>query len=346
MSQTNPGSTPVGTVLMYAGSTSGSSIFNLYAAGWIICDGSTYPFTQFPDLYKVIGRTYGGNEEAFAVPSYQGLFLRGVDAKADRDKEADKRTAPRPDLPVSGNAGVSVGSLQMDDFASHTHIYSYYNKYRDTSHTLPNKSLSGSQQNTFNASGGNETRPVNQYVNFIIKAVASPDAVPVGAVVPYAGDIKNDGNFLAAGWLPCIGANLKIADYNTLFQTISSFYGAEDASTFRLPDFRGQFIRGVQGEVPSNRKIMDPDYLLRQAPQPGIAFPGNTGNKPGSVQDSLYASHTHAYTYNNDYWSTAATAIGWKAEALNSETWTSGANSNALKETRPDNINVNYLIKF
>ncbi|WP_440134394.1 phage tail protein [Chitinophaga sancti] len=269
----NPGSTPVGTVLMYAGATSGSSILNRHAAGWIICDGSTYPFTQFPDLYKVIGHTYGGNEEVFAVPSYQGLFLRGIDAMAGPGKEAGQPTAPRPDLPLSGNTGGSASPLQMDDFAAHMHAYGYYNKYRESIHSLSHKSLSGSQQNEFNSPADNATRPVHQYVNYIIKAVASPGAVPVGAVVPYSGDIKNEGNFRAAGWLPCIGTNLKIRDYTNLFQAISNFYGAEDEHSFRLPDFRGQFIRGVQGEVPSTD------------------------------------------------------------------------NSNALNETRPNNINVNYLIK-
>jgi microcystin-dependent protein len=229
---------------------------------------------------------------------------------------------------------------------AHTHGYSYYNNYKETTHTLGNRSLSGSQTGTFNASGDLETRPLNQYVNFIIKAVASPDVVPVGAVVPFAGDIQNAGVFLGTGWAPCIGTSLKVSDYNSLFQVININFGALDTSTFLLPDFRGQFIRGVQGEISAGRTIMDPDYLVRGVAQPGIPFPGNPGNAPGSVQRSDYASHAHTYTYNNDNWATAATAIGWKAEAYNSQTWTSGENSNALQETRPDNINVNYLIKF
>src|SRR5512137_845979 len=101
----NPGSTPVGTVLMYAGSTDGASVFNLYAGGWVLCDGSVYANTQFPDLFTAIGESYGGSAGYFAVPSYRGLFSRGVDATVGRDPESASRTAPRPDLANAGNTG-------------------------------------------------------------------------------------------------------------------------------------------------------------------------------------------------------------------------------------------------
>ena len=52
--------TPVGTVLMYAGRTDGAGVLNLITAGWILCDGSVYPNSQFPDLFTVLGNSYGG----------------------------------------------------------------------------------------------------------------------------------------------------------------------------------------------------------------------------------------------------------------------------------------------
>ena len=64
----------------------------------------------------------------------------------------------------------------------------------------------------------------------------------------------------------------------------------------------------------------------------------------GSLQPTTFASHAHNYTYNNDYWSGAATAIGDHAETNDGVTWTTGANS-SITESRPININVNYLIK-
>ena len=52
--------TPVGTVLMYAGRTDGAGVLNLITAGWILCGGSVYPNSQFPDLFTVLGNSYGG----------------------------------------------------------------------------------------------------------------------------------------------------------------------------------------------------------------------------------------------------------------------------------------------
>jgi microcystin-dependent protein len=340
-------STPVGTVLMYAGRTDGAGILNLITAGWILCDGSVYPNAQFPALFSVLANSYGGNQSGFAVPEYKGLFLRGLDGSDPnkRDPDAATRTAPRPDLTNAGNGGNSVGSVQPDQLESHTHSYSYYNNYMESTHTLGHESLSGSTTSTTQTVGGAETRPVNQYVDFIIKAVESPDVVPVGSVMPFAGDLATWAPSLAgAGWLPCTGTKQAAASYPTLYSTVSNMFGADDQATFRLPDFRGRFLRGVIGQPVPGLPVADPDYLSRTAPQPSLAYPGNTGNQVGSLQPTAYASHNHSYTYNNDYWSGAATAIGKHAEANDGTTWTSGGNS-SLTESRPININVNYLIK-
>jgi microcystin-dependent protein len=331
---------------MYAGSTDGSSILNLFMAGWVLCDGSTYPNGQFPDLFNAISESYGGFAGYFAVPTYRGLFIRGVDGTAGRDPDSAVRIAPRPDLSNSGNTGNNVGSLQMDQIGSHTHAYNYYNNYLKSSHTLGHECLSGQASSGMQFVGDVETRPINQYVNFIIKAVASPDAVPLGMVIPFAGDFAKSGSILrAAGWLPCTGDKQQVGNFQSLYQVISNYYGADDQNSFRLPDFRGQFLRGVQGQLrPGQSKPMDPDYLNRTAPQPALPQPGNSGNQVGSLEGGLFASHNHNYTYNNDYWSCAATAIGPHAETNSGVTWTSAPNS-ALTETRPANINANFIIK-
>jgi microcystin-dependent protein len=351
MSTITPGGTPVGSVLMYAGGTDGSSIYNLFVMGWALCDGATYPTTQFPELFSVIGESYGGGDGTYAVPTYKGLFVRGVDANDPlaRDPEASKRTAPRADLANHGNGGPAVGSLQMDQLESHTHGYKYYNAYVKSTHTLGNESLSGQAPSSFATSGAaSDTRPVNQYVNFIIKASSATDGVPFGAVMPFAGDIAKSGAALAkAGWLFCNGAPQSTGGASglpALYQVISNYYGADNQSNFRLPDFRGKFLRGVVGQLIPGTVSLDPEYLTRTPPQPGLPFKGNSGNQVGSMQATGFAAHTHSYTYNNDYWETAGTLVGFTAEAHKAATWTSDANS-SLKESRPINIGVNYIIK-
>jgi microcystin-dependent protein len=347
----NPAVTPVGTVLMYAGRTDGAGVLNLITAGWILCDGSVYPNSQFPDLFNVIADSYGGSQAGFAVPSYKGMFQRGLDGTdpQQRDPDAGARLAPRGDLSNSGNSGNNVGSVQMDEMAGHGHVYNVYTSYIKSSHTLGNQCLSGQETSYTAATGGTETRPVNQYVDFIIKAVSSPDVVPIGAVLPFASDVTDTtGSTLpaleAAGWLACNGGKQLVSDFQALYTTISDMFGADDQASFRVPDFRGKFLRGVVGQLLPGQQSMDPDYLTRTAPQPGLTFPGNTGNQVGSMEPTQVANHTHSYTYNNDYWSTAATAIGPHAETNAGQTWTSASNS-AVIECRPINSNVNYLIR-
>lgn len=73
---------PLGTVLSFAGQTA--------PRGFLLCDGASYPTTEYPDLYAVIGNTYGGDTENFNVPDYRETVLVGVgenttDTIADHD---------------------------------------------------------------------------------------------------------------------------------------------------------------------------------------------------------------------------------------------------------------------
>jgi hypothetical protein len=93
------------------------------------------------------------------------MFLRGVDGTAGRDLDSGTRTA----LLTGGNAGNQVGSFQADAFKSHTHTENQ-TQYGGTGtggggFNWPNYT---SLTNT-GTTGGKETRPINTYVNYIIK---------------------------------------------------------------------------------------------------------------------------------------------------------------------------------
>lgn len=53
--------------------------------GWILCDGSMHFPTTYPELYEVIGDTYGFIKGRFRLPDYRGYFVRGRNAVADGD---------------------------------------------------------------------------------------------------------------------------------------------------------------------------------------------------------------------------------------------------------------------
>lgn len=71
--QMNYSTTPVGTILSFAG----SKVPN----GFLICDGSEVSKTTYADLYKVVGDLYGesGSEETFLLPNAKGRVLQGAD---------------------------------------------------------------------------------------------------------------------------------------------------------------------------------------------------------------------------------------------------------------------------
>ncbi|MDP5278793.1 phage tail protein [Sphingomonas sp. DG1-23] len=59
----------LGQVIAYAGSQ--------VPAGWALCDGSLLAVAQYPALFGLIGTTYGGGGDAFALPDLRGRILVG-----------------------------------------------------------------------------------------------------------------------------------------------------------------------------------------------------------------------------------------------------------------------------
>lgn len=67
-------------------------------AGYLICNGASYPTATYPDLFAVVGYTFGGSGANFNVPDLTGLFIRGV-----------------------GGNSASLGVAQIDSIISHNH---------------------------------------------------------------------------------------------------------------------------------------------------------------------------------------------------------------------------------
>jgi len=156
---------PTGAITMYGGTTA--------PGGFFICDGSTVSRTTYSDLYAVIGDSFGNGDGSttFNVPDFRGIFPRGVDSGAGRDPNAASRTAPNP----GANTGDNVGSYQPDEFRSHSHVevgsVSFAGPGFSTvmgAATLGSNTPATTIHSTL-TTGGSETRPINLYVNFIIK---------------------------------------------------------------------------------------------------------------------------------------------------------------------------------
>jgi hypothetical protein len=168
-----------GTIVSFAGDTT------QIPAGWMLCDGRELDNSNpaYLPLFQAIGYSWGTSDNLvkFNIPATNGMFLRGANNKTGKDPEANSRTPFK-----GGNVGDNVGSRQADAFQAHEH----------TAQTViatifPNGNFNmGATATTLLGNGGifpapqvvsdtktpyglvtasTETRPVNIYVNFIIK---------------------------------------------------------------------------------------------------------------------------------------------------------------------------------
>ncbi|MGD1715545.1 phage tail protein [Dapis sp. BLCC M172] len=141
----------------------------------------------------------------------------------------------------------------------------------------------------------------------------------------------------ASGWMLCDGRYLEIDAYPELFAVIGTLYGTQGNDKFRLPDYRGLFMRGVDAG-----SGLDPEAAERIGPD-------GTGKSSGigSLQCDALQQHQHNY---NILLLSAQAQPGSVAAAQTSEMrQTTGVESPArvsLDETRPKNISVNYIIKY
>ena len=119
-------------------------------------------------------------------------------------------------------------------------------------------------------------------------ALAALVDVPVGTIMPFAGDCANVGTIGKLGrkgWMPCDGSVLLIDEYPDLYDVIRHNYGGEFAEglpvKYNLPDLSSQFVRGVNlNALDPQGKTIDPDVDSRIPSNPG----GNKGKLIGSMQ--------------------------------------------------------------
>lgn len=136
-------------------------------------------------------------------------------------------------------------------------------------------------------------------------------------------------NSAPSGYLICDGSAISRTTYSALFAVLGTAYGAGDGSTtFKLPDYRGQFLRGWD-----NGAGVDPDRASRTN-----RGDGTTGDNVGTKQVDAFKSHTHPVPGGSGGGATVARGEIGLQYFFN--TYPTGGN-----ETRPTNVYINYCIK-
>lgn len=166
---------PVGSVIALTGGSSPPQ-----RQYWLPCDGSQILTGDdaYPELFTVLQYTYGGSPQQgfFLLPDYRGRFLRGADQGAGRDAEAAARSAPAP----GGASGDQIGSVQAHATGSprNPFVANLPNLPDDSKeiaktaigHDVAAWNPGGTEFNVGGIGGDAETRPINVYVDYYVKA--------------------------------------------------------------------------------------------------------------------------------------------------------------------------------
>lgn len=155
---------PIGSIVAYSGTSAPS--------GFLLCDGSAVSRTTYSALFAIIGEAAGegDNSTTFNVPDLRGRFLRGRDASAGRDPDAASRTA----MNTGGNTGDNVMSVQDEGIKQHDHDANRGSEITTAAGNGYARSATtgtdgGAMIESTGTTLGNETRPKNAYVTYIIK---------------------------------------------------------------------------------------------------------------------------------------------------------------------------------
>jgi len=144
---------PTGAILPYGGHVATVPV------GWFLCDGAVKSKTTYPDLFAVIGYSFGGSGDNFYLPDLKGMFLRGLDTSGTYDVNGSTRT---------------IGSYQEDTLQTHHHTIDGRSGASAGIQTVALAASNGTASEpstdiTAGANIGAETRPKNVAVNYIIK---------------------------------------------------------------------------------------------------------------------------------------------------------------------------------
>ena len=103
---------PTGSIITFVGTIAPS--------GWLLCDGTEFNRSIYPDLFAVIGTAYGAGDGSttFGLPDLRGRMALGLDNMGGTS--ADRVTNIQADA-MGGADGEENHLLTVEELAAHTH---------------------------------------------------------------------------------------------------------------------------------------------------------------------------------------------------------------------------------
>jgi microcystin-dependent protein len=163
------GAVPFGAVIAYCGSSA--------PVGWLQCNGDNISTNAYTNLFQTIGWTFGDTSATltnFNVPDMRGMFVRGYN-NGRTGSWADPDVATRTNT-ITHLGGDRIGTTQTDDIVSHRHEINDVVKISGSDGGWPARTQFGAVRSSWwtawepESIGGNETRPNNISLMYIIRA--------------------------------------------------------------------------------------------------------------------------------------------------------------------------------
>ena len=177
---------------------------------------------------------------------------------------------------------------------------------------------------------------------------------PPGVVLPYAGSTAPDG------WLLCQGQEISQTTYAALYSVLSTTYNTQIDPTlgtawtapaggnFRVPDYRGSFLRGV-GTASGKDATTLGGYQVEKTAKNGLAT-SLANTDLSHVHDTvltLSGNTTQPNSGGTTFWcAVQGSGVRNTQGASVSMNHSHTATVTGDNETRPLNKGVNYIIKI
>lgn len=218
----------LGSITMFAG--------KFAPKGWAFCDGQLMQIAQYPELFSILGTTYGGDgTTTFALPDLRG--------RAPLHRSAEMKIGSK-----GGEEQVKLTAAQV----SHRH------DLRGTSGAASSASVKGllpakAAVNAYQTSpaememsrkavsevGGNQPHNNMQpfiCLNFIIN-IGGYDGNDDGII----GEVRIFAfGFAPSDWMSCEGQIISISQETALYSILGVVFGGNGSTNFALPDLRAR----------------------------------------------------------------------------------------------------------
>ena len=148
---------PIGSIQMWPSDT--------LPTGYHLCDGSSLNISDYPELYKVLGTTYGGSGTSFKLPNIQGSFVAGKGAN-------DYNT-------LGATGGANKVALGVSEMPKHNHDSATSTSDKEVSTSIEGKHSHNVNWGTYNGSGdgyyGARTGGASNFPHYVDNSCAHND---------------------------------------------------------------------------------------------------------------------------------------------------------------------------